>query len=342
MAAPHAARRLGAMTVIQDLIETKGFAVIDGATGTELFRRGLESGNPPEEWNVDRPDVIRDAYQAYVDAGSDIFLTNSFGGTRYRLALHKLDERVVELNAAAARIGREVADAAAEQGRTVLVAGSMGPTGELLEPMGSMSVEACASAFAEQAEGLAAGGADVLWIETMSSLEEAEAAVEGARRSCDLPICLTFSFDTAGRTMMGVTGEAAAELATRLEIDAVGANCGNNLADTERAVAQMRSVNPDMLIISKGNAGIPEWKGAELHYNGTPDVMAAYAHRARALGVSIIGACCGSTPDHISLMRRVLDGDEPAPEVEEIPATTTFVAKSDRPARSGRRRRSRG
>jgi 5-methyltetrahydrofolate--homocysteine methyltransferase len=333
------------MTVLHDLIRAKGFAIIDGATGTELFRRGLESGNPPEEWNVDRPEEIRDAYQAYVDAGSDIFLTNTFGGTRYRLALHKLEEQVVELNQVAARIGREVADAAAEKGRTVLVAGSMGPTGELMEPMGSMSAEACASAFAEQAEGLTAGGADLLWIETMSSLEEAEAAVVGARRASDLPICVTFSFDTAGRTMMGVTGSDAADLAARLGVDAVGANCGNNLADTENAIKQMRNAHPDILIISKGNAGIPEWRGTELHYNGTPEVMAAYAHRAREAGAQLIGACCGSTPDHIALMRSVLDGDEPVPEVEEIAATTTLVAKSDRSGRSGRsgrRRRSRG
>lgn len=331
------------MTVLHDLITASGFAVIDGATGTELFRRGLESGNPPEEWNVDRPEVIRDAYQAYVDAGSDIFLTNTFGGTRYRLALHKLEERVVELNEAAARIGREVADAVAvsEKARTVLVAGSMGPTGELLEPMGSMSVEACTAAFAEQAEGLTAGGADLLWIETMSSLDEAEAAVVGARRVSDLPICLTFSFDTAGRTMMGVTGTDAAELAARLGIDAVGANCGNNLADTENAIKQMRGVNPDILVISKGNAGIPEWHGTELHYNGTPEVMAAYAHRAREAGAQLIGACCGSTPDHIDLMRSVLDGTRPVPEVEEIAATTTLVAKADRSSRAGRRRRSR-
>ena len=331
------------MTVLHDLVGEKGFLVLDGATGTELFRRGLQSGDPPEAWNVDRPDVITDAYRAYADAGSDLILTNTFGGTRYRLALHKLEERVVELNTEAARLAREVADdVRTRTGRTVLVAGSMGPTGELMEPMGSMSAQACAAAFAEQAEGLAAGGADVLWIETISSLEEGEAAVAGARSACDLPICLTMSFDTAGRTMMGVTGTAAAELAVRLGIDAIGANCGNNLADTEAAILQMREVNPDILVISKGNAGIPEWRGTELHYDGTPEVMAAYAVRARDAGAQLIGACCGSTPDHIALMRSVLDGDEPVPEVEVVPATTTLVAKP-RGGRSGRRgRRNRG
>lgn len=325
------------MTVLDDLVAKSGFALIDGATGTELFKRGLGSGDPPEAWNVDHPDRISSAYQAYVDAGSDIFLTNSFGGTHFRLALHKLDDRVIELNRMAAKIGREVADAtmAANPGRTVLVAGSMGPTGELMEPMGSMTPETCTEAFAEQATGLAEGGADVLWIETMSSIEEVEAAVAGARQVSDLPVCVAMSFDTAGRTMMGVTGTAAAEMATRLGIDAIGANCGNNLADTEAALLEMRASNPDLMLISKGNAGIPVWHGTELTYSGTPDIMAAYAVRARELGVQLIGGCCGSSCDHIAKMRAVLDGDEPVPEVEEIEATTQAVAKK----RGGRRRR---
>ncbi len=328
------------MNALHELLAARSYLVLDGATGTELFRRGLESGNPPEEWNVDRPDVIGDAYSAYTNAGSDLFLTNTFGGTRYRLALHKLDERVHQLNAAAARIGRQVAEAAkAESGRTILVAGSMGPTGELLEPMGSMSQSACQTAFAEQAEGLVDGGADVLWVETISSLDEAAAAVAGARSVSNLPVCVTFSFDTAGRTMMGVTGEQAAQFAVENDLAAVGANCGNNLADTEAALIQMRSVTSDIPLISKGNAGIPKWEGTELHYDGTPEVMAAYAARARDAGASLIGACCGSTPEHISLMRDVLDGDVPIPEVEEIPATTTLVVRE--PSAGGGRRRGR-
>ncbi len=324
------------MSILDDLIAESGFALIDGATGTELFKRGLGSGDPPEAWNVDEPDKIRGAYQAYVDAGSDIFLTNSFGGTHYRLALHKLDDRVIELNEQAARLGREVADAAMAEtpGRIVAVAGSMGPTGELMDPMGSMTPASCTAAFAEQAEGLSKGGADILWIETMSSVEEVEAAVAGARQACDLPVCVSMSFDTAGRTMMGVTGTAAGELAAKLELDAIGANCGNNLADTEAAIRQMRTANPDVMLISKGNAGIPEWHGTELHYSGSPEVMAAYANRARELGVTLIGACCGSSPEHIALMRAVLDGDAPVPEVEEVTATTQLVAKK----RGGRRR----
>ena len=325
------------MTALDVLLDGRTVMLIDGAMGTELFRRGLGSGDPPEAWNVDEPDRVKGVYSAYVDAGSDVFLTNSFGGTRYRLKLHKLDERVHELNEAAARLGREVADAAV--GRRVLVAGSMGPTGELLEPMARLSTDGAMDAFAEQAAGLAAGGADLIWIETMSSLEELECAVIGARRACDLPVCATMSFDTAGRTMMGVTGTAAGELAARLELAAIGANCGNNLADTEAAVRQMQAAAPHIPVISKGNAGIPEWHGTELHYSGTPEVMAAYAHRAKEHGFTFIGACCGSTPEHLALMRAVLDGVEPVPEVEEVVATTTLVAKPREGRRGGRRRR---
>ncbi len=332
-------REANPVTVLHDLVARKGFALIDGATGTELFARGLGSGDPPEAWNRDEPDKIRSAYRAYVDAGSDLFLTNSFGGTHYRLALHKLDDQVDELNAAAAGLAREVADAAmaADAERTVLVAGSMGPTGELLEPMGSMTPTACAAAFAEQARGLAAGGADLIWIETMSSLDEVEAAVTGARQVCDLPICVSMSFDTAGRTMMGVTGTMAGELATRLEIDAIGANCGANLIDTENAVREIRAAVGDMLVISKGNAGIPEWHGDELRYDGTPDIMAAYAHRAREIGAQLIGGCCGSSSEHVAHMRAVLDGVQPVPEIEEVKVETR-LAPAERPRR---RRRSR-
>ncbi len=325
------------MTGLDALLDGRTVMLIDGAMGTELFRRGLGSGDPPEAWNVDEPERVKAVYAAYVDAGSDVFLTNSFGGTRYRLKLHKLDDRVHELNEAAARLGREVADAATD--RRVLVAGSMGPTGELLVPMGQLTPEGAVDAFAEQAAGLAAGGADLVWIETMSSLEELECAVIGARQACDLPVCATMSFDTAGRTMMGVTGTAAGELATRLDLAAIGANCGNNLADTEAAVLQMQAAAPHIPVISKGNAGIPEWHGTELHYSGSPEVMAAYAHRAKEHGFTLIGACCGSTPEHLALMRAVLDGVEPVPEVEEVVATTTLVAKPREGRRGGRRRR---
>ncbi len=320
---------------LSSLLTERGVLLVDGAMGTELFRRGLGSGDPPELWNVEEPDRVKSVHQAYADAGSDIVLTNSFGGTHYRLALHKLQDRVVELNRAAAEVARAVIDAAS---RPMLVAGSMGPTGELLEPMGSMSMAACRAAFAEQAEGLTAGGADILWVETMSHLDEVASAVEGARSVSDLPITATLSFDTAGRTMMGVSGTMAAQTLADAGVTAIGANCGNNLADTEAALAEMRAARPDLVLISKANAGMPEWRGADLHYSGSPEVMAAHAHRQREAGVQIIGACCGSEPDHLAMMRAVLDGEIEPPEVEfEVAVQRQVVSK--RTARGRRRPR---
>lgn len=325
------------MTILDELLAERGVLLVDGAMGTELFARGLESGGAPELWNVDHPDRVTAVHADYIDAGSDIVLTNSFGGTGFRLKLHDAHDRVIELNEAAARVARAAADAA---DRRVLVAGSMGPTGELLEPMGSMTPETCAAAFAEQAKGLDAGGADVLWIETMSHLDEVVAAVEGARSVSQLPICATLSYDTAGRTMMGVTGADAVTRLAEVGVDAVGANCGNNLPDTEAALREMRATNPDITLISKANAGMPKWIGSELHYDADPDVMAAHAVRQREAGVQIIGACCGSSPAHLAMMRKVLDGDVPVPDVvvEAAVDRSAQAAAPRRGRRSGRRR----
>jgi methionine synthase I (cobalamin-dependent) len=322
------------MTVLHELIAERGVLLIDGAMGTELFARGLEAGGAPELMNVEVPDQVTAVHTDYVNAGSDIVLTNSFGGTGFRLKLHKADHRVIELNEAAAQVARAAADAA---DRRVLVAGSMGPTGELLEPMGALTPATCAAAFAEQAKGLAEGGADVLWIETMSHLDEVAGAVEGARSVSDLPICATLSYDTAGRTMMGVTGAEAVTRLAELGVDAVGANCGNNLADTEAALIEMRATNPDILLISKANAGMPQWVGAELHYSGSPEVMAAHAIRQRDAGIQIIGACCGSAPSHLAMMRQVLDGEIDVPDVEFEVAVKRAVIKP-RERRGARRR----
>ena len=329
------------------LAGTKGCVIADGAMGTQLFAVGLTAGDPPEAWNVDHAERIQAIHRAYVRAGADIVLTNSFGGTRFRLKLHDLHGRVVELNTAAARNARQAVDAeAARVGRSVLVAGSMGPTGELLEPMGAMTTGECEAAFAEQAEGLAAGGADILWIETMSHLGEAAAAIRGARSACDLPVTVTMSFDTAGRTMMGVTGPEMARRLSGMGLAGMGANCGNNLPDTASAVAGIASAlstQPDepVEVIAKPNAGVPVWHGDTLIYDGTPEVMAAYAHRMRDLGATVIGACCGSTPDHIAKIAAVLHGEEPVPEVVTSEARPAEGGVPDRLARRTRRRRPR-
>ena len=324
---------------IDQLLAAKGYLVADGAMGTQLFAVGLTAGDPPEAWNVRHTEEVRAIHRSYFRAGADLVVTNSFGGTRFRLALHGLQDRVVELNEAAARNARIEADAESERaGRPVLVAGSMGPTGELLEPLGNMSAAACEAAFAEQAEGLAVGGADVLWIETMSDLDEVEAAVRGARSACDLPVTATMSFDTAGRTMMGVTGTEMAERLGDLGLAAIGANCGNNVADTEAAVTAMAAASTGAPVISKPNAGVPVWSGDALVYDGTPEVMAAHAHRARAAGVAVIGSCCGSTPAHTAKITAVLRGDEPPPDIE--PAAPSTPGTEDRLARRRTRRRS--
>lgn len=322
------------MADFRELLAEKGTLLVDGAMGTELFARGLTAGDPPEMWNIDMPSDVSDVHRGYLKAGSDMVLTNSFGGTAFRLKLHRLDDRVVELNTAAAAVAREAVDAL---DREALVAGSMGPSGELLVPMGEMTHDTAFAAFAAQAEGLTAGGADLLWIETMSSLEEVEAAVAGARSVSSLPIAATLSFDTAGRTMMGVTGTDAAKRLTDLGLAALGANCGNNIAETEAAVAQLREGAGETPVIVKANAGIPEFKGDKLHYTGTPEVMGAHTKRMMDLGVAVIGGCCGTSTHHIEYMRGVIDGDITPPAVDVPgPARPTQAAA---PRRERRRRR---
>ena len=333
--------------VFAEFWDSKGYVVADGAMGTRLFAMGLISGDAPERINLLAPGRIRDVHRSHLRASADLVVTNSFGANRFRLRLHNLDGRTLELNEAAARIAREAAEAECRRDgeRTVLVAGSMGPTGELLEPLGTATAADCEQAFAAQAEGLAQGGADLLWIETMSDLGEAEAAVRGARRACDLPVAVTLTFDTAGRTMMGVGAAEAAERLSGLELAALGANCGNNIADTEAAALAIRAALPDVPVISKPNAGIPVWSGNTFNYTGTPDTLAAHAHRAHRGGVRIIGACCGSTPAHVAAIAETLAGRRPVPESEEPPApapgTGIDQARRRDPRRRGPQRRRR-
>ena len=322
------------MNALAELLGEKGHLVLDGAMGTQLFEAGLVAGDAPESWNLDRPDDITAIHRAYVAAGSDIILTNSFGGTSFRLKLHGLDDRVREVNAAAARNARAAAD---EADRQVLVAGSMGPTGELVEPLGHLTPAEVEDGFAAQAEGLVEGGVDILWLETLSALNVLEAGVRGVRKVTDLPIVATMSYDTAGRTMMGVTGTAQGEMIAALGLDAAGANCGATIPDTEAAVALIHAAGGGIPVVSKANAGIPVWHGAELHYDGTPDVLAAHAVRVRDAGASLIGACCGSGPEHIEMIARVLSGELPVPDVE---APVHISTSKPAPQRERRRRRS--
>ncbi len=292
------------MNRLERLFEQHEIVLGDGAMGTMLQRLGLTTGGAPELWNVEAADKIRQVHRGYIEAGSMVITTNSFGGTRFRLALHNLQDRAAELNRAAARIARDVA------GDDVAVAGSMGPSGELLFPLGTLTFEEARDGFAEQAVALVEGGVDFLLIETMSALEEVQAAIEGARQAVGdtVPIAVTMTFDTRGHTMMGVSPVQALQAIYGWEIRYIGSNCGNGPEETIVAMEQMAVNKPDdVILIAQSNAGIPRWKkGGEIVYDGTPEVMARYALRVRDLGVRYIGACCGSTPDHIRAMAAAL------------------------------------
>ena len=292
-------------TSLADLLATGKVLLADGATGTNYFQMGLESGEPPEFWNVDHPDRVKSLHQRFVDAGSDIILTNTFGCNRARLKLHNAQDRTFELAKRAAELAREVADASP---RPVVVAGSVGPTGELFEPLGLLTDESATAIFEEQIAGLKAGGADVAWIETMSASEEVRAAANGAIRA-GLPYTATCSFDTAGRTMMGIMPDQLYTMFEGLSVPplAMGSNCGVGASDILVSLLAMTAANEKDRFIVKGNCGIPQFHGTEIHYSGTPELMAIYAGLAVHAGARIVGGCCGTSPDHLAAMRKALD-----------------------------------
>tara|TARA_Y100001956_G_scaffold65618_1_gene66690 strand:+ start:6593 stop:7624 length:1032 start_codon:yes stop_codon:yes gene_type:complete len=313
-----------------EFLNGRDWLMADGATGTNLFNMGLKSGDCPEIWNDTKPDNIRALYRDAVEAGSDLLLTNSFGANRSRLKLHDAGHRAYELSKRSAELGREIADAA---GRTVIVAGSVGPTGDIMEPTGSLSHADAVDIFEETARVLKDGGADILWLETISAPEEYRAAAEVFGR-VEMPWVGTMSFDTAGRTMMGVTSPALVDLVKNLDNPPVafGANCGVGASDLLRTVLGFHQAYPDIPIVAKGNAGIPKYIDGEIHYDGTPELMAEYAILARAAGAKIIGGCCGTTPEHLVKMREALDTQEigPRPSLEAISsALGAFSSESD-------------
>lgn len=303
---------------IDALLAEKGVLLADGATGTNLFAMGLAAGEAPELWNTADQEKIVALHQGFVDAGADIILTNSFGGTRQRLKLHNAQDRVHELNKAAAEIARGVAEKA---GHKVIVAGSVGPTGELLEPLGAMTYAEAVDAFAEQIEGLKAGGVDVAWIETMSAPDEIRAAAEAAIR-VGLPYTYTASFDTAGRSMMGLHPKDIHGVVAGMAEPpvAVGANCGVGASDILSSLLDMTEAAPQATVIVKGNCGIPEFRGAEIYYSGTPELMGDYARLAIDAGAKIIGGCCGTSFVHLKAIREAIDGHTKAarPTVEDV------------------------
>src|SRR6478672_1696449 len=286
------------------LLAEGGPILADGAMGTMLFASGLQFGDPPEAWNVSNPEVVRRIHRGYLDAGSRIVMTNTFGGNRLRLRLHGLDKRVAELNRTAAILLRAEVDAA---GGRALVAGDIGPTGEIMAPLGTLEQAEAEDVFAAQAAALIAGGVDLIWIETMSHLSEITAAIRGARQaSSTIPVIATMTFDTRGHTMMGVSPEEAARALLAAGADAVGGNCGNGPDELLPVIAKMRAVAPDAVLVAKSNAGMPELVDLRAVYRADPTTMADAARDFRRAGARIIGACCGSTPAHLAAMAEAL------------------------------------
>ncbi len=300
--------------LLAKLLDQRGMLLADGATGSNLFDAGLQTGDSPELWNDIHPRRIAKQYKSFIDAGADIVLTNTFGGNRYRLKLHHAAARVSELNIKGAQLACQ---RVAQAGREVVIGGSIGPTGEILQPLGNLSIADAADAFEEQALALKEGGVDVFWIETMSSKEEAEAAVLGASR-VDLPIVATFSIDTNGRTMMGLAPADIVEICLNMENTpfAIGVNCGVGASELVAAVVNMQRAlrqqaatlgKVEPIIIAKANCGIPQYIDGKIVYNGSQEIMAKYVGLAVDAGARIIGGCCGTTPAHVKAMRDALD-----------------------------------
>ena len=326
-------------------LNSRPWMLADGATGTNYFQMGLMSGDAPEMWNVEHADRVRKLHRQFIEAGADIVLTNTFGGNRHRLKLHDGQDRVRELNMAAVKNARAEADAFTN--RQIFVAGSIGPTGEIYMPVGTFPYEEGVSAFAEQAAALKEAGADVLWIETMSGEEELRAAVEGAA-TAGLPIVTTMSFDTNGRTMMGITPTAFGALASTLGTQpvAIGANCGVGASELIATVMGITAARPDAHVVAKGNCGVPQYRDGHIHYTGTPELMADYARIALDAGARIIGGCCGTSPEHLASMRQALEGHTKGarPTVELVEAKlgeVSALAKGIDQAADGAARRER-
>jgi 5-methyltetrahydrofolate--homocysteine methyltransferase len=293
------------VSTIYEVLESSTL-ISDGAMGTMLQDRGLTDGGSPELWNVERPEEIENILEEYAQAGARLITTNTFGGTRGRLAMHGLEDRLYELNKAGAEIAKRVAS----RHPGTFVMGDIGPTGDLMEPMGPLTLESAKDIFAEQIRGLVDGGADALLIETMSDLSEVEAAVNAAHEVAPhLPVIATMSFDTNLRTMMGVKPSQAVQRLSALGVRIIGANCGRGMDEMRIIAKEMVGARPsDVFIIAQSNAGLPVLVGDTFEYQGSPTEMAKFASEMRDLGVNIIGSCCGSTPDHTGAMAKAIRG----------------------------------
>jgi 5-methyltetrahydrofolate--homocysteine methyltransferase len=278
--------------------------IADGSTGASLQKMGLKPGTPPEELVFDAPGMVLKLESAFVAAGSDIILTDTFGGTRLRMQGSKYGARAPEVNKRAAELGRQAA--AARPG--TLVAGSIGPTGMMMKPYGPLSLEDATTSFAEQAKALAEGGVDLLVIETMFAFDEADAAFRGASSVTDLPIVVSFSYDRGVRSMMGVKPADMLKRYKEMGALMIGANCGTTLENMEKIQQEYAVTEPGFPLWAKPNAGLPHLLDGVTTYDITPQQMAEYAVKYVALGARVVGGCCGNLPGHIAAIAKAVKG----------------------------------
>jgi len=326
--------------LLQDLLAERDYLVADGATGTNLMTMGLPPGQAPDLWNLDQPKNVARLHESFLDVGADIILTNTFGSNRCRLGMEKAEGRTEEINEAGAAIARQARQYA---DRPVVVAGSMGPTGEIMEPLGPLTPERAGQVFGEQAEALARGGVDVLWIETIYDFEELRAAVAAAAAT-GLPVTSTMTFDTNGRTMMGNSPEDAASFIQTLPtpLVAYGANCGVGPATLVDGILGLRrGAEDEDVIIAKGNCGVPEMVDGEVVFRGDEGIMSAYARLARDAGARIIGGCCGTSPHHLAAIVESLADYSPGAPPDDATIEKTLGPIDRSQGKKARRRNKR-
>jgi 5-methyltetrahydrofolate--homocysteine methyltransferase len=283
-----------------ELLAARGLLLTDGALGTNFQDMGIEPGVAPEEWVFDAPDQVGELHRRFVQAGADLVLTCTFGGSPVRLEDSPLAGRTRELNVRAAEIARDAV------GEEILVGGSMGPTGQLVEPFGILTRDACLAAFSEQAGALVDGGVDLLVLETFFALDEALWAAEAIRTVTHVPLVMSFSFDQGTRTMMGLSPADVTRATESLSLAALGANCGRSLDDTAQLVTEFLEAGLSSPLWIKPNAGVPKVVAGGVVYPEDPDSFAARVGEFAALGAQIVGGCCGSTPAHLAASARVL------------------------------------